>query len=266
MVYACYLSLFFNLFYYRKGTTSEGKDSVGKDAHEDIQGQSEIAKAAAALVESFDLSEGEHAAQLTSQKHKQTSDDGEIMIPRWQQLQEMPKQGSVSDDKKSTSSNPSSSEGQSSDDAVKGDSQPPQMQEWQSVISAMGSTSSSSQGAKIQTTGKVSTTNKEQVAEVRSVDMSFLESTKAAPLISKTVCPKETPQGDQSLSPSSLAVDPFHPEDTRKHTEEVVTIIVGPTQPEMSEDMFRPSISQESAEQQDIPGTCMYLISYYCRW
>ena len=216
-----------------------------------------MARAAAALVESFDLSQEEHLETPTSLQQKETSDDDEVMLPRWQQLQVIPQQGSVSDDKKSSSSNSNSSEGPSSDNAAKGQSQPPQIQEWQSVISAMGSTSSSSQGKKMDAAAPVSTSDKEQLVQVQAVDMSFLESTKTAPLISKADFPKETPQGDQSLSPSSLAIDPFHGNDgTRKDVEEGPAVAPGPTQPEMSEDMFRPSITQESAEQQDISSTC----------
>lgn len=222
----------------------------------EIQGQSEIARAAAELVESFDSSEREHLEQPASLKHKETPDDDEVMIPRWQQLQEIRQQGSVSNDKKSTSSNTSSSERSSSDDALQGESQAAQMQEWQSVISAMGSTSSTSQGAKLGTAGQVSASSKkDQPVRVEVVDISFLESSKPVPDITKEQYPKEAPQREQSLSPSSLAVDPFNTSDSsRRGTEVKPGIAPGPTQPEMSEDMVCPRTTQESAEQQDIAG------------
>ena len=222
----------------------------------EIQGQSEITRAAAELVESFDLSEREHFEQPASLKVKETPDDDEVVIPRWQQLQEIPQQGSVSNDKKSTSSNTSSSERSSSDDALQGESQAPQMQEWQSVISAMGSTSSTSQGAKVGTAGQVSASSEQdQPVQVEVVDMSFLESSKPVPHITKEQYPKEAPRQEQSLSPSSLAIDPFNTSDSsRRGTEVKPGRAPGPTQPEMSEDMFCTRTTQESAEQQDIAG------------
>ena len=240
----------------RKQTSNEVERSIAIEPPSEIQEQSEIARVAAELVVSFDLSEKEHLEQPASLKHKETLDEEEVMIPRWQQLQEIPQQGSVCTDKKSTSSNNSSSERSSSDSAVNGESQPPQMQEWQSVISAMGSTSSTSQGAKLETARQVSTSNdKDQPLQFEVVDMSFLESSKPVPHITKEQYPKEAAQRDQSLSPSSLAVDPFNPDySSRRGTEEPPVIAVGPTQPEMSEDMFSPRTTQGSAEQQDIAG------------
>lgn len=221
----------------------------------EIQGKSEIARAAAELVESFDLSEREHLEHPASLKHKETPDDDEVMIPRWQQLQEIPQQGSVSNDKKSTL-NTSSSDRSSSDDALQGESQAPQMQEWQSVISAMGSTSSTSQGAKVGTAGQVTASSEQdQPVQAEVVDMSFLESSKPVPHITKEQYPKEAPRQEQSLSPSSLSIDPFNTSDSsRRGTEVKPGIATGLTQPEMSEDMFSARTTQESAEQQDVAG------------
>ena len=242
------------IIYCRKEKSSDR--SSEREAYEDNQEQSEIAKAAAALVESFDLSQGKHPEKTTSAKHSKISDDDEVTLPRWQQLQKIPQQDSVSTGKKSSSSNSSSSERPLSDDAIKGDSQSAaEVQQWQSVISAIGSTSSSSQGTKMETSDNVSTNNKEQ--PMQKVDMSFLESTIAAPLISKVVPPKEVPEGNQSLSPSSVVLDHFHADDlTRKDTEDDSFAAPGLTEPEMgSEDLFRPGITQESAEcNPDISG------------
>ena len=76
------------------------------------------------------------------------------------------------------------------------------------------------------------------------------------PLISKPHCSTKTTQDDQSLSPSSLTLDPFNTEQSSsKGTDKGSSKAPGPTQPEMSEDMFCPTISQESLQQvQDIPG------------
>lgn len=218
-----------------------------------------MSRAAAALLQSFDLSQSQekHSEKPASHKLKETPDDEEVVLPRWQQKQqqEVLQQGSVADEKKSTSSNNSSSQGSSSDDASKGEPPPPQVQQWQSVISAIASSSSGSQGTKAEPAVHASNGNKEQFVQV--VDASFLESTtkaKAVPLSSEQ--PKDALQGDQlSLSPSSLVIAPFKPDDGNgKGTEESPALIPGPTQPEMSEDMFRPIITQESLEQQNIPG------------
>lgn len=215
---------------------------------------SELSRAAAALVQSFDLSQNQekHFEKPAPLKRKETSDDEEVVLPHWQQKQqqEVHQQSSGADEKKS-SSNTSSSRGSSEDDQFRGEPQPSQVQQWQSVVSALGSSSSGSQGTKAEPMVQVSNSNKEQ--SVQAVDVSFLENREAAPLISKAECPKKVSQGDQlSLSPSSLAVDPFKPDDGNgKGTEESPILIPGPTQPEMSEDMFCPVVTQE---QQNISG------------
>ena len=214
---------------------------------------SEISRAAAELLQSFDLSQSQekHFEKTAPLKHKETSDDEEVVLPQWQQKQqqEVHQQGSVADGKKS-SSNTSSSQGSSEDDQFRGEPQP-QVQQWQSVVSTVVSSSSGSQGTKAEAMTHASNSNKEQ--SVQRVDLSFLENSEAAPLISKTECPKEASQGNQlSLSPSSLVVDPFNTDDGNgKGTEESPVLIPGPTQPEMSEDMFCPVVTQE---QQDISG------------
>ncbi|KAL9983788.1 hypothetical protein ACROYT_G006018 [Oculina patagonica] len=218
------------------------------------QEHSEISRAAAALVQSFDLSQSQEkqSEKPASLKHKETSDDDEVVLPRWQQQQqqEVLQQGSAADEKKSTS-NTSSSQGSSSDDQSKGESQPPQVQQWQSVISVLGSSSSGPQGTKADPKAHASNADQEQSVQV--VDVSFLENSEAAPLVSKAESgPKEESQGVQlSLSPSSLVVDPFG---GGKGAEESPVLIPGPTQPDMSEDMFRPVVTQESKEQQALAG------------
>lgn len=217
------------------------------------QEQSEISRAAAALVQSFDLSQSQEkqSEKPASLKHKETSDDEEVVLPRWQQQQQLEvlQQGSAVDEKKSTS-NTSSSQGSSPDDQLKGESQPPQVQQWQSVISVLGSSSSGSRGTKAEPKAHASNADQEQSVQV--VDVSFLENSEASPLISKAECPKEASQGIQlSLSPSSLVVDPFG---SGKGAEESPVLIPGPTQPDMSEDMFRPVVTQERKEQQTIAG------------
>lgn len=215
---------------------------------------SEISRAAAALLQSFDLSQNQekHLEKPAPLKHKETSDDEEVVVPHWQQKQqqqEVHQQGSGAEGKKS-SSNTSSSQGSSEDDQFRGEPQP-QVQQWQSVVSTLVSSSSGSQGTKAEAMTHASNSNKEQY--VQRVDLSFLEKSQAVPLISKAECPKEASQGNQlSLSPSSLVVDPFNPDDGNgKGTEESPVLIPGPTQPEMSEDMFCPVVTQE---QQDISG------------
>ena len=225
-----------------------GGNRLGAD-----QQPSEISRAAAELVQSFDLSENqeklfERPAPL---KFKETSDDEVVVLPRWQQKQqqEVQQQGSGANEKKS-SSNTISSQGSSEDDPSRGEPQP-QVQQWQSVVSAPVSSSSGSQGTKAEAVTHASNSNKEQSVQI--MDVSFLENSKAVPLISEAECPKESPQGNQmSLSPSSLTVDPFKPDDGNgKGTEKSPVLIPGPTQPEMSEDMFCPVVTQE---QQDISG------------
>jgi len=217
------------------------------------QEPSEISRAAAELVQSFDLSENEekHFERPAPLKFKETSDDEAVVLPQWQQKQqqEVQQQGSGADEKKS-SSNTISSQGSSEDDPFRGEAQP-QVQQWQSVVSALVSSSSGSQGTKAEAVTHASNSNKEQSAQV--VDVSFLENSEAGPLISQAECPKEAPQGNQSsLSPSSLAVDPFKSDDGNgKGTEESPLLIPGPTQPELSEDMFCPVVTQE---QQDVSG------------
>ena len=215
---------------------------------------SEISRAAAALLQSFDLSQNQekHVEKPAPLKHKETSDDEEVVVPHWQQKQqqqEVYQQGSGAEGKKS-SSNTSSSQGSSEDDQFRGEPQP-QVQQWQSVVSTLVSSSSGSQGTKAEAMTHASNSNKEQY--VQRVDLSFLEKSQAVPLISKAECPKEVSQGNQlSLSPSSVVVDPFNPDDGNvKETEESPVLIPGPTQPEMSEDMFCPVVTQE---QQDISG------------
>ena len=237
---------------------SEGVAQSGENVGLSVaQEQSEISRAAAALVQSFDLSQSQEkqSEKPASLKLKETLDDEEVVLPRWQQKQqqEVLQQGSAADEKKS-SSHTSSSQGSPSDDQLKGESPPPQVQQWQSVISVLGSSSSGSQGTKAQPTAQVSNVSKEQ--SVKVVDVSFLENTEAVPLISKTERPKEASQGDQlSLSPSSLVIDPFKASDgSGKGAEESPVLIPGPTQPDMSEDMFRPVVTQESMEQRTISG------------
>lgn len=205
----------------------------------------EISRAAAALVEAFDLSQNQekHFERPAPVKCKEISDDEEVVLPQWQQKQqlEVHQQGSNADEKKSSSNN-SSSQGPSEDDQFRGEPQPSQVQQWQSVISAPVSSSSGTLGTKA-----------EGMTHASVVDVSFLENSDTLPLISKARCPKEAPQGCQlSLSPSSLAVDPFKPDDGNgKGTEKSPLLISGPTQPEMSEDVFCPIVTQE---QRDISG------------
>ena len=215
---------------------------------------SEISRVAAALVQSFDLSQNQerHFERPAPPKCKESSDDEEVVLPQWQQKQqqEVHQQGSSADEKKSTS-NTSSSHGSSEDDQFRGEPQPSQVQQWQSVVSALVSSSSGSQGPKAEAMTHASNSSKEQSVQV--VDMSFLENSEAVPLISKAKCPREAPQRDQlSLSPSSLTVDPFQPDDGNgKGVEKSPVLIPGPTQPEMSEDMFCPVVTQE---RQDVSG------------
>lgn len=222
---------------------------------------SEISRAAAELVQSFDLSENQekHFERPAPLKFKETSDDEVVVLPRWQQKQqqEVHQQGGGTDEKKSSSST-SSSQGSSGDDQFRGEPQP-QVQQWQSVVSALVSSSSGSQGTKAEAVMQASNCNKQQSVQV--VDVSFFENSEAVPLISKAECPKEAPQGNQlSLSPSSLAIDPFKPDDGNgKGTEESPVLIPGPTQPVLSEDMFCPVVTQE---QQDISGFLCILMYY----
>ena len=220
------------------------------------QEQSEISRAAAALVQSFDLSQSQekNSEKPASLKPKETSDDEGVVLPHWQQKQQEVLQQANATEEKKSSSNTSSSQASPSDDQLKGESPPPQVQQWQSVVSAVGSSSSGSQGTKVDCTTHESNANKEKPVQV--VDVSFLEETVAAPLTSKAEChkTKEASQGLQlSLSPSSLVIDPFKP-DEGKNSEESTVLIPGPTQPDMSEDMFRPVVTQESREQQTISG------------
>lgn len=216
---------------------------------------SEISRAAAALLQSFDLSQNQenHFEKPAPLKHKETSDDEEVVLPHWQQKQqqEVNQQGSGADGKKSSSNTgTSSSQGSSEDNQFRGEPQR-QVQQWQSVVSTLVTSSSGSQGTKAEAMTHASSSNKEQ--SVQRVDLSFLENSEAMPLISKAECPKEASQGNQlSLSPSSLLVDPFNPDDGKgKGTEESPVLIPGPTQPEMSEDMFCPVVTQEK---QDVSG------------
>ena len=225
-----------------------------------------MARAAAELVELFDLSQEKQAEKTTSHLvgiQQELSVDDEVILPRWQLVPNVPQQDGASKGKKSSSSTSSSSnssslEKLSSKITVEDGSQPAEVQQWQSLISAVGSSSSSFHDQRMEATDNVSTSKKEQ--RLQDVDMSFLESEEDPPLISKAVCPKETTQEDQSLSPSSLAIDPSNKLNvTTKESEKDPFVVPGPTQPDMSEDMFRPSITQESAgPQHDVSGriTC----------
>lgn len=238
--------------YYSKEEKSERPRRTISD-HEEKEGQSEMARAAAELVELFDLSQEKQAEKTTSHPvniQQEMSVDDEVTLPRWQLVQNVPQEDVASKGKKSSSSTSSSSnssslEKPSSKNTVEDGSQPAEIQQWQSLISAVGSSSSSFQGQRMEATDNVSTSKKEQ--HVQNVDMSFLEREEDPPLISKAVCPKETTQEDQSVSPSSLVIDPSNELNvTTKASEKDPLVAPGPTQPDMSDDMFRPSITQES--------------------
>lgn len=87
---------------------------------------------------------------------------------------------------------------------------------------------------------------------------SFLDSPRHEPLISDLPVdhPKQSLHEEQlSLSPSSLIIHPFEPSKSKAEgTEESPAVLPGPTQPEMSEDMFFPVINQEGKEQKSISG------------
>lgn len=237
--------------YYSKEEKSERPKRTISD-HEEKEGQSEMARAAAELVELFDLSQEKQAEKTTSHHNiqQEMSVDDEVTLPRWQLVQNVPQEDVASKGKKSSSSTSSSSnssslEKPSSKNTVEDGSQPAEIQQWQSLISAVGSSSSSFHGQRMEATYNVSTSKKEQ--HVQNVDMSFLEREEDPPLISKAVCPKETTQEDQSVSPSSLVIDPSNELNvTTKASEKDPLVAPGPTQPDMSDDMFRPSITQES--------------------
>lgn len=239
--------------YYSKEEKSERPKRTIRD-DEEKEGQSEMARAAAELVELFDLSQEKQAEKTTSHPvniQQEMSVDDEVTLPRWQLVQNVPQEDVASKGKKSSSSTSSSSnssslEKPSSKNTVEDGSQPAEIQQWQSLISAVGSSSSSLHGQRMEATDNVSTSKKEQ--HVQNVDMSFLEREEDPPLISKAVCPKETTQEDQSVSPSSLVIDPSNELNvTTKASEKDPLVAPGPTQPDMSDDMFRPSITQESA-------------------
>ena len=239
--------------YYSKEEKSERPKRTIRD-DEEKEGQSEMARAAAELVELFDLSQEKQAEKPTSHPvniQQEMSVDDEVTLPRWQLVQNVPQEDVASKGKKSSSSTSSSSnssslEKPSSKNTVEDGSQPAEIQQWQSLISAVGSSSSSLHGQRMEATDNVSTSKKEQ--HVQNVDMSFLEREEDPPLISKAVCPKETTQEDQSVSPSSLVIDPSNELNvTTKASEKDPLVAPGPTQPDMSDDMFRPSITQESA-------------------
>lgn len=226
--------------YYSKEEKSERPKRTISD-HEEKEGQSEMARAAAELVELFDLSQEKQAEKTTSHPvniQQEMSVDDEVTLPRWQLVQNVPQED--------VASNSSSLEKPSSKNTVEDGSQPAEIQQWQSLISAVGSSSSSFHGQRMEATDNVSTSKKEQ--HVQNVDMNFLEREEDPPLISKAVCPKETTQEDQSVSPSSLVIDPSNELNvTTKASEKDPLVAPGPTQPDMSDDMFRPSITQESA-------------------
>lgn len=232
--------------YYSKEEKSERPKRTIRD-DEEKEGQSEMARAAAELVELFDLSQEKQAEKTTSHPvniQQEMSVDDEVTLPRWQLVQNVPQEDVASKGKKSSSS--TSLEKPSSKNTVEDGSQPAEIQQWQSLISAVGSSSSSFHGQRMEATDNVSTSKKEQ--HVQNVDMSFLEREEDPPLISKAVCPKETTQEDQSVSPSSLVIDPSNELNvTTKASEKDPLVAPGPTQPDMSDDMFRPSITQESA-------------------
>ena len=239
--------------YYSKEEKSERPKRTISD-HEEKEGQSEMARAAAELVELFDLSQEKQAEKTTSHPvnvQQEMSVDDEVTLPRWQLVQNVPQEDVASKGKKSSSSTSSSSNSSSlekpaSKNTVEDGSQPAEIQQWQSLISAVGSSSSSFHGQRMEATDNVSTSKKEQ--HLQNVDMSFLEREEDPPLISKAVCPKETTQEDQSVSPSSLVIDPSNELNvTTKASEKDPLVAPGPTQPDMSDDMFRPSITQESA-------------------
>ena len=239
--------------YYSKEEKSERPKRTIRDG-EEKEGQSEMARAAAELVELFDLSQGKQAEKTTSHPvniQQEMSVDDEVTLPRWQLVQNVPQEDVASKGKKSSSSTSSSSNSSSlekpaSKNTVEDGSQPAEIQQWQSLISAVGSSSSSFHGQRMEATDNVSTSKKEQ--HVQNVDMSFLEREEDPPLISKAVGPKETTQEDQSVSPSSLVIDPSNELNvTTKASEKDPLVAPGPTQPDMSDDMFRPSITQESA-------------------
>ena len=264
-VYDTFFICFSTNVYYSKEEKSERPKRTISD-HEKKEGQSEMARAAAELVELFDLSQEKQAEKTTSHPvnlQQEMSVDDEVTLPRWQLVQNVPQEDVASKGKKSSSSTSSSSnssslEKPSSKNTVEDGSQPAEIQQWQSLISAVGSSSSSFRGQRMEATDNVSTSKKEQ--RVQNVDMSFLESEEDPPLISKAVYPKETTQEDQSVSPSSLVIDPSNElNEATKESEKDPLVAPGPTQPDMSDDMFRPSITQESAgPQHDVSGriTC----------
>lgn len=240
----------------REEQSSESEKYKEGEAVNANEEPSEISKAAAELLESFDLSQ--QAEQPTARKQIEAPFHvDEVMVPRWQQLHEVTAQDSACSAGNLPFLNSSSSEKTSSDDGFRFGSRVSQMREGQSITS-IPETSLSSDDSKTDTAEQLlSMSDKEQPEKVPlPVDHSLSKCGTPVPLISKRHCSTKTTQDDQSLSPSSLLLDPFNTEQSSsKGTDKGPSKAPGPTQPEMSEDMFCPTISKESVQQvQDIPG------------
>lgn len=256
----CFNFITFN----REEQSSQNEHAKKREAINADKEPSGISKAATQLSKSFDLSQAE---QPTALKQRETPFHvDEVMLPCWQQLHEVIAQDSACSEGNLPVLNSSSSEKTSSDDGFKVDSRVSQMREWQSITS-IPETSLSSDSSKTDTAERLlSISDKDQPEKVQLlVDYSLSQCGTPVPLISKVQCPKKTTQDKQSLSPSSLALDPFNTErSSSRGTDEGPSNAPGPTQPEMSEDVFCPTTSQESSQQvQDIPGISYCLLLFF---
>lgn len=205
---------------------------------------------------SFDLSQSqkEHLQTPVSPRLKESLDDEKVELPLWQQKQQQEALQQASDTNEKKSSN-SSSQGSSREDSSKGESSSPQLQQWQPVSSALGTNSSGPALSKEESTAL--TPNGAKEPHTVLISDSFLNNPK--PLISDLPVEhlEESLHEEQlSLSPSSLVIDPFKSTKSKAAgAEGSPAVLPGPTQPEMSEDMFLPVVvAQESKKQRSISG------------
>ena len=227
--------------------------------------KSEMSRAAEALLleERTDHSAGPTVHPQKRKVEDVSTDEEAILLPRWQQ--ELPKEEGVTADGKRTLSSISSSS-----EFLQQESTAHQMQQWQSVTSAFESSSSISENKRVQQTELPATTAGGCGEQFNTaLDISSHEDNTA--VYRKEIYPlhgaaSKPAQEEPSLSPSSLAADPFNVVEVSKtDTQESLAAVAGPTQPDLSEDLFRPSVtlhgSQGASHKEDISGTVLILFS-----
>ena len=171
------------------------------------------------------------------------------MLPQWQQkvLEETSAEKKTikeDGDFRRTLSIPVST---SSESLSKSDSEAPQPHPWQSAVGSYESTNSD------EAIKQDSSQAGEQAAQGNKPMVMLLEDSEVLPPVSKAgsnVGDVAIAQQEPSLSPSSLVLDPYLGlTDVRVPCRGTrVSAAQGPSQPEMSQDLFQPSVTQENPQ------------------